>query len=186
MTCAAHPPAERASPPRNVFLVGPMGSGKSAVGRSLARLMGARFLDSDAEIEQRTGVEIPYIFEKEGEAGFRARERDVIDELTRQTGIVLATGGGVVMLPENRARLATRGVVVYLEASIEQQVARTGHGRHRPLLQGVDPAARLRELFAIREPLYRGLAHLTVATDHRKVTSVAERIQAQLAQVSAP
>lgn len=179
-------PARPAIPARNVFLIGPMGSGKSAVGRALARLIGARFVDSDAEIEHRTGVEIPYIFEKEGEAGFRARERDVIDELTRESPIVLATGGGVVLLAENRERLAARGTVVYLEASIEQQVARTGNTRHRPLLHGVDPVVRLRELFAAREPLYRSTAHFTVGTDHRKVTSVAERILAELARGPRP
>jgi shikimate kinase len=184
MTAADPPPAPRPQPPRNVFLIGPMGSGKSAVGRALARLVGARFVDSDAEIERRTGVEIPFIFEKEGEAGFRARERDVIDALTRESGIVLATGGGAVTLAENRERLTARGIVVYLEASIEQQVARTGQTRHRPLLHGVDPEARLRELFAIREPLYRAIAHFSVATDQRKVATVAERIQAELGRLA--
>lgn len=165
---------------RSIFLIGPMGSGKSAVGRALARLCGCRFLDSDAEIERRTGVDINFIFEKEGEPGFRAREREVIDDLTRLPGIVLATGGGAVLLAENRAALAGRGIVVYLEASIEQQVERTRRGKHRPLLLAAEPALRLAELMQVREALYRGCARIVVRTDRRKVTAVAEEIVAQL------
>ena len=112
---------------RNVFLIGPMGSGKSAVGRLLARLLDAPFYDSDAEIERRTGVDIPYIFEREGESGFREREREIIEELTGLEPIVLATGGGAVLRPENRQRLAEHGHVVYLETSVEQQVQRVRH-----------------------------------------------------------
>ena len=163
-----------------IFLIGPMGSGKSAVGRMLARLCGRAFVDSDVEIERRTGVDINFIFEKEGEAGFRAREREVIDDLTRRPGIVLATGGGAVLLPENRAALALRGVAVYLEASVEQQVERTRRGRHRPLLLAADPAVRLAELMQVREPLYRGTAQVVVPTDRRKVQAVAEEIAAEL------
>jgi shikimate kinase len=166
---------------QSVFLIGPMGSGKSAVGKTLARLRGQRFIDSDTEIERRTGVDIPYIFEREGEAGFREREREVIEDLTRMPGIVLATGGGAVLRPENRESLRARGVVVYLEASIHQQVERTQHGRHRPLLLNTDPAVRLAELMATREPLYRDLAHIVVQTDRRKVQSVAEHIVEALA-----
>jgi shikimate kinase len=173
------PPADRAlarqtSP--SIFLIGPMGSGKSAVGKLLARLRGLGFIDSDAEIERRTGVDIPFIFEKEGEPGFRVREREVIDDLTRLPGIVLATGGGAVLLPENRANLAERGIVVYLEASVGQQVERTKHGRHRPLLNDTDPEARLTELMRVRAPLYQSIAHVTVSTDRRKVQTVAEHI----------
>lgn len=157
----------------SVFLVGPMGSGKTAVGRQLAKLLGYRFVDSDAEIEIRTGVDIPFIFEKEGEAGFRQREREVIEDLTQQEGIVLATGGGAVILPENREALA-RGRVVYLETSVAQQLARTRHGRHRPLLNTGSPRARLEQLMQAREPLYREVAHVTVRTDGRKVNAVAE------------
>ncbi|SRR5579871_49288 len=164
----------------SIFLVGPMGSGKSAVGRALARLCHRKFYDSDAEIERRTGVDINFIFEKEGEPGFRAREREVIEDLTRLPGIVLATGGGAVLLPENRQALTERGTAVYLEASVEQQVERTRHGRHRPLLHATDPAVRLAELMGIREPLYRQTAAIVVATDRRKVQTVAEQIVAEL------
>jgi shikimate kinase len=164
----------------SVFLVGPMGAGKTAVGRRLARLLGLRFVDSDEAIVARTGVDIAYIFEKEGEAGFRQRERDAIDELSRDPGIVLATGGGAVLLAENRARLAARGTVVYLQASVAQQLARTRRGTHRPLLQTADPAARLAELMAAREPLYREVAHLVVPTDGRKVSAVAAEIAARI------
>ncbi len=172
------------APPANLFLIGPMGSGKTAVGRVLARLRGQRFIDADAEIERRTGVDIPFIFEQEGEAGFREREQAVIDDLTQWQGIVLATGGGAVTRPENRDRLRHRGIVIYLQASVAQQVERTQHSRHRPLLQTADPAARLADLMAIREPLYRSTAHLAVATDRRKVTAVAEAIMTGLASLN--
>ena len=163
-----------------MFLVGPMGAGKTAVGRRLARLLGCRFVDSDEAIVARTGVDIAYIFEKEGEAGFRQRERDAIDALTREPGVVLATGGGAVLLPDNRARLHERGTVVYLHASVAQQLARTRHGTHRPLLRTADPGARLAELMAIREPLYREVAHLVIPTDGRKVSAVAAEIARRL------
>ncbi|MBV6424952.1 MAG: Shikimate kinase 1 [Steroidobacteraceae bacterium] len=170
---------------RNIFLIGPMGSGKSAVGKLLARHVRAPFYDSDAEIEIRTGVDIPYIFEKEGEAGFREREREVIDLLTAMEPVVVSTGGGAILLPENRACLAGRGVVVYLETSVDQQAGRVQHGRHRPLLRDVDPAQKLGELMAIREPLYRGIADVTVATDGRKVQQVVDRILREI-QGAAP
>ena len=166
---------------QSVFLVGPMGSGKTAVGRQLARRLRYRFVDSDAEIERRTGVDIPFIFEKEGEAGFRVRERDVIDELSGQAGIVLATGGGAVLAEENRERLAGRGLVVYLETSVDQQVARTRRGRQRPLLFTDDPRGRLESLMAEREPLYRSIAAVTIRTDGRKVGSVVDEIEGRLA-----
>ena len=170
---------------RSVFLVGPMGSGKTAVGRQLAERLGLPFADSDAEIEARTGVDVAYIFEREGEAGFRVRERDMIDELTRREGIVLATGGGAILLPENRERLSARGTVVFLDATIEQQLQRTRRGRHRPLLATTDPRARLEELMSVREPLYRSIAAITIRTDGRRLNSVADEIATALSTCSA-
>ena len=162
--------------PGNVFLVGPMGAGKSAVGRRLARLLHLDFVDSDDEIEARTGVDIAFIFEKEGEAGFRKREAAVIDELTLKDGIVLATGGGAVIDSANRNALGARGVVVYLHTTVKQQLARTGRGRERPLLSNGDPAAILEALLAERDPLYREIADHVIATDGRKVKAVADEI----------
>ena len=160
--------------------MGPMGSGKTAVGRQLARRLGYRFVDSDAEIEARTGVDIPFIFEKEGEEGFRSREREVIDRLSQLPGIVLGTGGGTILSAETRERLAGRGVVVYLETSVNQQLARTRRSRNRPLLLTDDPRGRLESLMAVREPLYRSIAALTVRTDGRKVASVVDEIGNEL------
>jgi shikimate kinase len=160
----------------NVFLIGPMGSGKTAVGKCLARLINAPFYDSDTQIEQRTGVDIPFIFEKEGEAGFRQREREAIDALTRLEPIVLATGGGAVLLEENRRALSTRGFVVYLETSIAQQKSRVGRSRNRPLLQDADPTLKLTELMRHREPLYVEVADIIVPTDGRRVGAVAADI----------
>jgi shikimate kinase len=165
---------------RNVFLIGPMGSGKTAVGKHLARSLNMVFHDSDVEIERRTGVDIPFIFEKEGEAGFRERERDVIDALTRLENVVIATGGGAVLMPENRERLMQRGRVVYLKTGVEQQLHRTRHGRQRPLLFTADPEAKLRELMASRAPLYDSIAAIVVQTDGRRVRAVAEEILLKL------
>jgi shikimate kinase len=161
---------------RNIYLVGPMGSGKSAVGRILARMVDAPFKDSDAEIERRTGVDISYIFEKEGEARFRQREKEALEALTLLEPLVLATGGGAILLPENREMIATRGSVVYLIPSVEQQAHRVSHARHRPLLANVDPEATLRQLMLEREPLYASVADFTVTTDGRKIQAVAEEI----------
>jgi shikimate kinase len=162
--------------PQNLFLVGPMGAGKSAVGRQLARLLHLKFVDSDQEIESRTGVDIPFIFEKEGETGFRQREAKVIDDLSQKEGIVLATGGGAIIDPENRNHLGARGFVIYLHTSVDQQLSRTRKGRIRPLLENGDPRAVLESLMATREPLYREIADLTVETDGRKVHAVANEI----------
>jgi shikimate kinase len=172
---------------KSVFLIGPMGSGKTAVGRQLARTLRLPFHDSDAEIERRTGVDIPFIFEKEGEAGFRAREREAIEALTALDGIVLATGGGAVLLEDNRRHLATRGCVVYLQTSVAQQADRVRHGRNRPLLeQPGNIAGRLGELMDVRSPLYGELADLTVSTDGRRVQTVAEEVLRLLGRAPAP
>jgi shikimate kinase len=160
----------------NVFLVGPMGSGKTAVGRYLSRLLDLTFYDSDTEIERRTGVDIPFIFEKEGEAGFRERERESIEALTALDYILLATGGGAVLLAENRRLLFERGCVVYLETSVAQQVERVKQGRTRPLLANVDTTSKLTQLMAQRTPLYREVADIVVPTDGRRVRTVAEEI----------
>jgi shikimate kinase len=161
---------------RNVFLIGPMGSGKTAVGRALAKALDLEFVDSDAEIEHRTGVDIAFIFEKEGEAGFRQRERDVIADLTLRDGIVLATGGGAVVEPDNRRNLAARGCVVYLETSVAQQLERTRHGKHRPLLVTEDPRTKLEDLLRVREPLYREIADIVVRTDGRRVQLLTDEV----------
>lgn len=156
-----------------------MGSGKTAVGKAVARLLRLQFIDSDAEIERRTGVDITYIFEREGEAGFRQREREIIDELTQRQRCLLSTGGGAVIAEASRAVLHERGFVVYLHTSVEEQAERTAHGHHRPLLANApNPAQRLAELMAFREPLYRGVAHAVVNTDRRKVQAVAEDVAA--------
>ncbi len=165
---------------KSVFLVGPMGSGKTAVGRQVARALGLPFYDSDVEIQRRTGVDIPFIFEKEGEAGFRQREREAIEALTALEGIVLATGGGAVLLAENRRHLAERGQVVYLETSVAQQAHRVRYGRHRPLIAEGDPAVRLGELMAVRAPLYAGVADIVVSTDGRRVPHVVDAILREL------
>jgi shikimate kinase len=170
----------------NIFLIGPMGSGKSAVGRHLARLFRYGFYDSDVDIESKTGVDIPFIFEKEGEPGFRAREKEAIERLTRLEFIVLATGGGAVIDPENRRALAERGIVVYLKTSVEQQLERTRHGRNRPLLNNTDPEIRLRELMEMRAALYAEIADFTVETDARRVQLVAEEIHEQIHRTREP
>jgi shikimate kinase len=170
----------------NVFLIGPMGSGKTAVGKQLAKLLHLQFYDSDAEIEHRTGVDIPYIFEKEGEAGFREREREVIDSLTAMRDVIIATGGGAVLLPENREHLANRGRVVYLQTGIEQQLERTRHGRQRPLLYTDDPEQKLRDLMLHRAPLYEAIAAVVVPTDGRQVRAVAEEVVQRLQELTPP
>ncbi len=154
---------------KNIFLVGLMGAGKSTIGKRLAESMGKVFLDSDHEIEDRTGVSIPTIFDIEGEAGFRDRESAIIDELTNKKGIVLATGGGAVLRSENRKVLAARGLVIYLNASVEQLFQRTRMDRNRPLLQTGDPKQKLQDLLTQRDPLYREIADLVVDTDDRSI-----------------
>ena len=157
-----------------------MGAGKSAVGRYLARTLHLSFVDSDDEIEARTGVDIPFIFEKEGEAGFRKREAVVIDDLSKMDGVVLATGGGAIIDDDSRSRLGGRGFVVYLYTTVDQQVSRTQRGRERPLLENDDPRATLEALLRVRDPLYREIADIVVETDARKVSSVANEIIEQV------
>jgi shikimate kinase len=161
-----------------------MGAGKSTIGRLLAKELHLPFKDSDKEIEVRTGANIPWIFDKEGEPGFRDRETAMIVELCRENGIVLATGGGAVMRPENRLALRNGGRVVYLHASIEQQVARTSRDRNRPLLRNANPEKILRDLLAIRDPLYREIADLVVETDERPPRMVVLDILERLAQLA--
>jgi shikimate kinase len=160
----------------NIFLVGPMGAGKTTVGKRLAELRGMDFVDSDHEVELRTGVDIAFIFEKEGEAGFRKREKQVIAELTAGHNLVLATGGGAVLDADNRQHLAGRGFVVYLRASIDHQLRRTGRTESRPLLQTGNPRETLERLFAVRDPLYREIADLTVDADGGNARNLAQEI----------
>lgn len=162
-----------------IFLVGLMGAGKSTVGRLLAREFGLTFVDSDHEIEARNGVPIATIFELEGEAGFRARERKVIEELTCRDHIVLATGGGAIIDPDNRRDLGGRGFVVYLHARPESLFVRLRNDRARPLLQTADPRARLVELYDERDPWYREVADLVVETGRQSAGKLARQIAAR-------
>ncbi|MEH6472836.1 MAG: shikimate kinase AroK [Halopseudomonas sp.] len=164
----------------NLFLIGPMGAGKSTIGRLLAQELQLTFVDSDKEIEERAGADIPWIFDVEGESGFRKREVNIIDELTLDSDIVLATGGGAILDSDNRRRLQSRGTVVYLHASLQQQVERTAKDRNRPLLQTENPSTVLSELMQIRDPLYRDCCDLLIHTDGRRPKSVARDIIRQL------
>ncbi|MFF7061745.1 shikimate kinase AroK [Pseudomonas sp. NPDC008258] len=166
---------------RNLILVGPMGAGKSTIGRLLAKELRLLFKDSDKEIELRCGANIPWIFDKEGEPGFRDREQAMIAELCELDGVVLATGGGAVMREANRQALHQGGRVIYLHASVEQQVGRTARDRNRPLLRTANPEATLRALLEARDPLYREIADVVVETDERPprmvVIDILERLQ---------
>lgn len=165
---------------RNIFLVGLMGAGKTTVGRALAKRLNKRFIDSDHEIEARTGASIPLIFEIEGEASFRQREAEAIRDLTAQQGIVLATGGGAVLNPVNREFLKQRGTVIYLRASVNSILQRTSHDKNRPLLQTADPRKRIEELWHAREPLYREVADLIIETGRTNVQFLVQTILNQL------
>jgi len=160
-----------------IFFVGLMGAGKTTVGRSLAKNLGLDFYDTDQEIEKRTGVRVPTIFEMEGEAGFRKREVGMIDELTQMDNIVLATGGGAVLSLENREHLASRGTVIYLRASVHDLYLRTRFDRNRPLLQNTNPQAKLEQLFAARDPFYREVAHHVVDTGNQPVINIVQQIE---------
>ncbi|WP_029933603.1 shikimate kinase AroK [Thiomicrospira pelophila] len=165
---------------QSIFLVGPMGAGKSTVGRFLAERLGYEFIDSDHEIEERTGVTIPMIFDIEGETGFRQREMTVIDELTQRPNIVLATGGGVVLAEDNRRALRSRGFVIYLRSSVESLVQRTKNDRNRPLLQTDDPEKVIRQILEARDPLYMEIADLVIETQQVSVFRVVKHIHEAL------
>lgn len=164
----------------SVFIVGPMGAGKTTIGRLLAKQLGRKFVDSDWYIESQTGADIAWIFSKEGEPGFRERETKAIDELTLQPQIVLATGGGAVMRAENRQLLQQRGIVVYLNAPVEVQMARTAKDKSRPLLQKANPKKILQNLYQIRDPLYRQVAHIILPTGHTYPRNMVNQLLQQL------
>jgi shikimate kinase len=160
----------------NIFLVGPMGAGKTTIGRLLSKSLGVRFFDSDKEIEQRTGVSIPMIFEYEGEPGFRKREAEVLDELTRLNPLVLATGGGSAILPENQQVLRQRGFVVYLQCAVDKQLERIHKDSNRPLLKTDDPKTRLEDLLSARAPVYEAIADIVVDTGQYSSRSAVRQI----------
>lgn len=162
---------------RNIFLVGPMGAGKSTIGRQLAQLLNMEFIDSDNEIEQRAGADISWIFDIEGEDGFRKREERIINELTQKQGIVLSTGGGAILSKETRNHLSARGIVIYLQTTVDKQFERTQRDKKRPLLQGVEDARKvLEDLAQVRNPLYEEVADITLPTDEQSAKLMASHI----------
>ncbi|MBN6709951.1 shikimate kinase AroK [Haemophilus haemoglobinophilus] len=162
---------------RNIFLVGPMGAGKSTIGRQLAQMLGMEFIDTDAEIEQRAGADISWIFDVEGEDGFRKREERIINELTQKQGIVLSTGGGAIVSKDSRNYLSARGIVIYLETTVEKQYQRTQRDKKRPLLQNVeDPRQVLEDLAKVRNPLYEEVADIILPTDDQSAKVMASQI----------
>lgn len=165
---------------QNIFLIGLMGAGKTTIGRQIASELSLDFFDSDHEIEKRTGVTITHIFDIEGEAGFRKRETAMLDELTGNKGVVLATGGGAILKPENRQFLMSRGTTIYLYADIDTLLERTAKDRNRPLLQTEDPKAKLEELLAIRDPLYRETADIIIDTGKDSVRLAIKEILEKL------
>jgi shikimate kinase len=167
----------------NIYLVGPMGAGKSTIGRVLAAELHLGFRDSDRVIEERTGADIPWIFDMEGEEGFRDRESAVLEELSKDQKVVIATGGGIILRPQNREIMKTSGYVCYLTASIEQLVERTARDKKRPLLQVENPRQKIIDLVALRDPLYRDTADFIINTDRRSPKLVAQEISALIAAV---
>ena len=164
----------------NIFLIGLMGAGKTTIGRQIANELSLEFFDSDHEIENRTGVTITHIFDIEGEAGFRKRETNVLNDLTEKKGIVLATGGGAILKPENRQFLMSRGTTIYLYADIDTLFERTSKDRNRPLLQTENPKTKLEELFEIRDPLYRETADIIIDTGKDSVRLAIKEILEKL------
>jgi len=171
--------------PGSIFLVGLMGAGKTSVGKLLAKRLGKDFCDCDQEIERATGVRIPVIFEIEGEAGFRAREARMLAELAKRENLVLATGGGAVLSAANRKLLAESGIVVYLRAAPADLARRTRHDRNRPLLRTEDPLARLEQLFAERDPLYREIADIIVDTGNQRLSVLAHKLEQRILEYRA-
>jgi shikimate kinase len=172
--------SERAG--ENIFLVGLMGAGKTSIGKLLAKRLGKTFFDCDREIERSTGVRIPVIFEFEGEAGFRAREARMLAEIVQGANIVLATGGGAVLSPENRRLLAENGVVIYLRAAVTDLWKLTRHDKSRPLLRTAEPVAKLEQLYAERDPLYREIADIIVDTGNQSLGNLAHKLEQQFEQ----
>ncbi len=170
----------------NLILVGPMGAGKSTIGRLLAAELSRDFYDTDHEIQARCGADIPWIFDVEGEAGFRQREEQMIEELTELDGVVIATGGGAVLREENRRRLRERGTVIYLFTTVDQQLKRVAKDRNRPLLQRPDREQVLREMFDLRDPLYRATADVVVRTDRRSPRAVVNDIVRRVQRLTDP
>ena len=164
------------SKPRNIFLIGPMGAGKTTIGRQLAKIFNLEFYDSDQVIEIQSGANIPWIFELEGETGFRKRETKVIKELAELSGIVLATGGGAVLDKENRAALTAKGIIIYLHTPVDEQRHRIAHKQSRPLLANKDPEVVFKELYTIREPIYREAAHLIYDTSQYTLRAITDQI----------
>lgn len=160
----------------SLFLVGPMGAGKTAIGRRLAEVLDLPFIDADRELEERTGATIALIFEVEGEPGFRERESQLLDELTQRPGIVLATGGGAVLAAQNRSMLCQRGLVIYLQADVELQLKRLAQDRQRPLLQHPDREQRLHDMAQQRNPLYAEVADIIVPAADINVAPMTQRV----------
>lgn len=170
----------------NLFLIGPMGAGKSTIGRLLAAELSRMFYDSDHAIQDRCGADIPWIFDVEGEPGFRLREIQMIDELTRLPGVVVATGGGAVLREDNRRVLRERGTVIYLMTTVDQQLKRTAKDRNRPLLQCANREQVLNDMFAARDPLYRATSDITVRTDRRSPRAVVNEILRRVHRLTDP